>query len=75
MRKRKREKDRFVTHNREKLHYEDDDEFVFDDEGKKEKEKKIIKELEQKRRLEEAIYTMNKEKVITVYNIYFRLML
>lgn len=36
--------------------------FIFDDEGKKEKEKKLLKELEQKKKLDEAIYTMNKEK-------------
>jgi hypothetical protein len=37
-------------------------EFIFDDEGQKEKEKKILKELEQKKKLDEAIYTMSKEK-------------
>lgn len=36
--------------------------FIFDDEGKKEKEKKLQKEMEQKRKLDKAIYTMNKEK-------------
>jgi len=40
----------------------DDMEFIFDDEGKKEKEKKLLRELEQKKKLEEAIFTMNKEK-------------
>lgn len=62
LKKRKREKDKLTVGNSENINYEDE-EFVFDDEGKKEKEKKIMKELEQKRRLEEAIYTMNKEKV------------
>ena len=36
--------------------------FIFDDEGKKEKEKKLLKELEQKKKLDEAIYAMNREK-------------
>ena len=54
----------------------DDMEFVFDDEGKKEyiifiiirKEKKLLRELEQKKKLEEAIYAMNKEKVFLICN-------
>lgn len=46
---------------------EEVEEFVFDDEGRKEKEKKIMKELEQKKKLEDALVSMSKEKVI--YNI------
>ena len=61
---RKENKDKIKTY-----HITEDVEFIFDDEGKKEKEKKLLKELEQKKRLEEAIYTMNKEKVYLHFKI------
>jgi len=46
--------------------------FMFDDEGQKEKEKKILKELEQKKKLEDAIFTMNKEKAEAMKEIDFK---
>lgn len=36
--------------------------FIFDDEGKKAKEKKLLREMEQQKKLDEAIYAMNREK-------------
>jgi hypothetical protein len=63
LRLRKREKDKLQTKS-SLQHYSQNiqQDFIFDDERNKEKEKIIMKEIEQKRKLEDAIYTMNKEK-------------
>jgi hypothetical protein len=72
LRKRKRMRDKMLKSADYKLYQVEEDGFVFDDEGKKEKERKFIKELEQKRRLEEAIYTMNKEKAEAIKEIDYK---
>ena len=61
LRKRKREMDKILSQRESNLLMRDED-FVFDDEGQKEKEKKILRELEQKKKLEDAISTMNRSK-------------
>lgn len=47
-------------------------EFVFDDEGQKEKEKKILKEIEQKKKFDEVLYSMNKEKADEMKEVEFK---
>jgi hypothetical protein len=72
LRKRKRDKDRLNSNKRMNEYAGDEGEFVFDDEGQKEKEKKILKELEQKKKLEDAISTMNKKKAEAMKEIDFK---
>lgn len=71
LRKRKREMDKILANKDSKFIIRDET-FVFDDEGQKEKEKKIMKELEQKKKLEEAIYTMNKSKAEAMKELDFK---
>jgi hypothetical protein len=72
LRKRKKEKDKLLASSNFNLLPVDECEFVFDDEGQKEKEKKFLKELEQKRKLADAINTMNKEKAEAMKEIEFK---
>jgi hypothetical protein len=64
LKKRKRDQDMSLL--------QEDMDFLFDDEIKKEKEKKFLKELDQKRRLEEAISSMSKEKAEAMKEIDFK---
>jgi hypothetical protein len=60
---------------KEKLRYINRDvgeDFVFDDEGRKEKEKKLLRELDEKRRLDDALYNMNREKAEAMKEIDFK---
>ena len=72
LRKRKREKDKLLSSSNYNLLPVDGCEFVFDDEGQKEKEKRFMKELEQKKKLTDAINTMNKEKAEAMKEIEFK---
>ena len=72
LRRRKREKEKLLTTSNFNLLPVDGSEFVFDDEGQKEKEKKILRELEQKKKLADAINTMNKEKAEAMKEIEFK---
>lgn len=70
---RKRMKDKEKENQKlSKGNLESEYDFMFDDEGQKEKEKRILKELEQKKKLEEAIFTMNKEKAEAMKEIDFK---
>jgi hypothetical protein len=72
LKKRKREKDKLLASSNFNLLRVDECEFVFDDEGQKEKEKKFLRELEQKKKLADAINTMNKEKAEAMKEIEFK---
>lgn len=64
----KDKKNKTITKGNTEFEYD----FMFDDEGQKEKEKKILKELEQKKKLEDAIFTMNKDKAEAMREIDFK---
>jgi hypothetical protein len=71
LRKRKRDIDNMLAERDPSLIMRDEN-FVFDDEGQKEKEKKILKELEQKKRLEDALSTMNRSKAEAMKEIDYK---
>jgi len=71
LRRRKREKEKLLASSNFSL-LPEGSEFVFDDEGQKEKEKRLLRELEQKKKLADAINTMNKEKAEAMKEIEFK---
>lgn len=70
LRRKKKEKDHQIA--RGSVYAIEETEFIFDDEWQKEKEKKILKELEQKKKLEDAINTMDKKKAEAMKEIDFK---
>jgi hypothetical protein len=69
LRKHMKEKEKLKYINKDML---EEKQFVFDDEGRKEKEKRLLKELEQKRRFDEAVFNMSKEKADAMKEIDFK---
>lgn len=58
--------DKLATNN-EILNYNNYKEYIFDDDRNKEQEKKILKELEQKKKFDDAINSMTIDKVIYTF--------
>jgi hypothetical protein len=71
LRRKRKEMDKLLS-NKDSNFMLNDKGYVFDDEAQKEREKKIYKEIEQRRRLEDAVKDMNKSKADAMKEIDYK---